>query len=690
MKASNSAKQSFSLHFLFIIVTLCLYSGATKAFYCEAHFESPSELAYGLEAEINITENPNIINYYRPVEISESDWRTYSREKKLQIAKESEANARYAYHKVIYKKLSTSPEFLQDTLESEGNGNVELNGFVFNYYSEYRIARLLLENTIGVASLQAHVSLAGKRLDALEGSAGYSIFSADMAQFTSLEVGFQKYLGEPLKRTPGLNLSNYSLGPLSDRDRQMYINNEERALSRRDLLKLGTSRIVYGSILRGDIYGPSRVGFELRQFHKRGKPIDEHVFELRNLLLSDAGLGQFKKFENSPLISTEIFTEIPFNESSRLGRRPWGQFVEKVREFYDKDPDFYLFDFPEGGGAPISQRFLLPLRALELHPLILELPKRQKESMHIRIELARSNYIKRVEKYIELSNSSSNAQIDGDTIRGLQIAISQWAFELGIGELFTNHWKNTLRGDSEVELTAYSLISKLQKVDVENEQSAEPQTESNPIPHVKLDRESNSDDTYLELRDSSFEVVVSHQRSLEYDHLVVRIGDKRYDFNPDFSGGQVGKGNVFEVRPGDRTGFLFVRSPEKIKALQALMDRFVVGFNEHSFPPFATEPDWKDMRISSTDEGLNYFEILGRRFAMAPNGVPWPVEHEVTSGVLNVEEVSCASSIIGLLNEYFGFKLYLGDGWEADARAVGQHLLKGNPGGTPPDAIVHY
>ncbi len=690
MKASNSLKLYCSLHFLIIIITLSLYSGATKAFYCEAHFESPNELGYGLEAEINIIENPNIINYYRPVEISESDWLAYSQEKKLQIAKVSEANARYAYHKVIYKKLSTSPEFLQDTLESEGNGNVELNGYVFDYFSEYRIARLLLEDTIGVASLQAHVSLAGKRFDALEGSAGYSIFSADMAQFTSLEAGFQKYLSDPLSRTPGLNLSNYSLGPLSDRDRKMYINNEERALNRLDLLKLGTSRIVYGSVLRGDIYGSSRVGFELRQFHKRGKSLDEHVFELRNLLLSDAGLGQFKKFENSPLIGTDIFTEIAFNESSRLGRKPWGKLVEEIKQFYSRDPDFYLFDFPEGGGTPISQRFLLPLRALELHPLILELPKQQRESINKRIELARSNYINRVEKYIELSNSGSNPQIGADTIRGLQIIISQWAFELGIGELFSNHWKNTVRGDTEVELTAYGLISKLQQVESENEQTVENQVESNSVPHVKLNKESNSDHNYLKLRDSSFEVVVSHQRSLEYDHLVVRIGDKRYDFNPDFLGGQVGKGNVFEVRPGDRTGFLFVRSPEKIKSLQALMDRFVVGFNEYSFPPFATEPDWKDMGISNTEEGLIYFEILGMRYAMASGSTPWPVENEVASGVLNVEEVSCASSIIGLLNEYFGFKLYLGDGWEADARAVGQHLLKGNPGGTPPDAIVHY
>ena len=210
------------------------------------------------------------------------------------------------------------------------------------------------------------------------------------------------------------------------------------------------------------------------------------------------------------------------------------------------------------------------------------------------------------------------------------------------------------------------------------------------IPQIQLSHESNSDPRYLELRDASFEIIVKHQRSLEYDHLAVRIGDKRYDFNPR----QSGRGATFEVRPGDRTGFLFVRTPEHIESLKKLMESFVKGFNNYSFPPFATEPDWRNMNVAHSNQGqtggLNYFEVLGRGLVGSPGGVLWPVENRIDSGVLNVEEVSCASSIIGLLNEYFGFHLYLGDGWEADAREVGQHLFKGNPGGTPPDAIMKY
>ena len=678
---------------------LVLFSSFLAFANCEVAIKSQISSAdaffsYGLESEINVFENPQIVQIYRLSEYSEAQWLSMPTSQRLSLAQAKEKEERYSYHKPIYTRLSRTSKDLPDTLETEGNGNVELNGDVFSSFSQFRAGRQSRYNQVGQGSLQSHLVYKLDGPVSSKGSAGYTVFAADHAQLLSLEISFAKFLQKPDKTVPGKSLVNYSLGPIGKKDLALYRENEKLAERGLPLQNLGSSRLIYGSILRTDAYPEGHIGWEMRQFHKRGQQIEDYTLELRDVLANADGVKAFKEFENVEVIHEHLPTQrsqeygIPINSSQ------WASFFGKVRELVRKDPDFALFEHKDGGGAPVYQRFYYPLRPWLQHPLILRLPEAERTAVQAKIRTATENYLNRINAKVV---AQKEEPLSKENLQELQILASQWAFEAGLSSLFQKYWQQTVqkaRGQAEAifEVSRHDLLRNL-----DNKYSMK-LTYEGKIPQLTASPEWNNSFVYKELRDTSIELITRHLGELgyDYDHTRLRVGDRMYEITIDE--GRTEKPLAialdFKVLAGDRTGFLFSASKESIREFQKIMEKVIIAENSERLPPFIVEnPHPIEVKVIGQkailgDHSYDLIQVGDSLYMKTVNGVIWPVKKVGERYV--TETVSCTSGLLYYMSNYFGIKIPMQNGYEADARSVYQHLNNGNPGGNPVEVIIEY
>ncbi|OFZ00978.1 MAG: hypothetical protein A2Z97_04855 [Bdellovibrionales bacterium GWB1_52_6] len=305
------------------------------------------------------------------------------------------------------------------TLETEVDARVEFNGLVFGDLSAVKKFTNYFVERYGRASFQGHVAFSSQPLP---GAAGYAIFEADRAQLAALERGFAQYAKNP-SRVPGSNLTHHSLGPLSDVAGSRY-RKSERLIGEGKLIgDPGSERRIYGPAFRGDSYPKGKVGYELRQFHKRHEELLSEMGSLSEQVQAPGGLERYKFYDAVELIHWDL----PKTRAKELGVEVapiWNYFVGDLGgQMRGTGPKFF-------GGTTSSERFYFPLRNWAKNPVIEALPAAERKAAKVRIEKA-------TRKYIEAINAIAvKNKVSAEVVKNVQILNAQWADEVKLSQYF--------------------------------------------------------------------------------------------------------------------------------------------------------------------------------------------------------------------------------------------------------------
>jgi peptide deformylase len=669
---------------------LALPSGPSRG----VGWDQNKPLSFGLESELNIRENPNLVDDYRLHFFSEEAWLGLSREDRIRVARDEEEKR---HHKgdPFLKKLSGAPKALPARLLAEGDGNCEMNGMVFSTFDELRAFVGYLDERYGPSSLQGHVAY--KNHDALEGVAGWVVFEADAAQLKTLEKNFERYLTDP-KVTPGKNLSHHSLGPLGEDDRKLFLRFEARARKGKRVGEPGNSRITYAPVFRDDIYPEGVRGHEFRQFHKRSAELLAAMDDFSSYLQNSGDLSPFAPFAEQRLISARL----PAERAKALGlpieKRAWAKFFSAAGDFIDgKHPTLVK------GGAHLSERFFFPLRDWGRHPVVEGLPEPLRSQTRERVEQATRAFLLEAGAIV---SDYQKRSVDDQALRQLQIASARWASEARLGELMAEFRQRTLaavgsRGPPT--LAHWPGVLSTRAVPKDAILLDELPFESAAFPDgrrylrykmaPKFDERSEA---YRRFRDSSVEVL--YQSAMPYGHVNLRVGRRLYGLKyveevtlADFSPGRVGKG---------KTGFVFMVDPARIKEIQGELEKLFASSSANNLPPFDAEsPELKIVRqkngglkfkspfmvfANNKEVRAELIELNGEAFLKTSDGFTYPVTKKGEDYC--TQSLACATSATYVMRKYFEIPVDFQHG----AKSLRDDLAVGNPKGRAPDAIVDY
>lgn len=397
--------------------------------------DSSASFSFGLEGELNSQSHPNLVKYYRPVDIPSELWNPLVLEDKIELARRIE-RANFLMTKGS-KAYSLQPDTLHDdllasllprTLDFEGNGNVEINGTI--YYTLFDLYKALsdLSDLFGPLFFQSHVVWPTR---ALKGIAGYTAFSADEAQLDVLERGWNLRK----QRDPSKNFLHSSLGPITEEDMNRYRSMELAMNANLPMLDGGKSRVVYATVPRDDAYGSGSSGYELRTHNKRWQNLFEDTAQL-SLLIQTKTIEDFELFSDPAALKNDTL------EDYMAATDQAGLWTRKQREYY------YLLSHEivsmvsrniAWGGAYPTLRFYWPLRDWSKHPIFANLPVTEKEKALRRVHSASRKYFK------ALVGLATIEYKEKESLRLWQHIIANWAHEAELYQYFAQFKEEQVR-----------------------------------------------------------------------------------------------------------------------------------------------------------------------------------------------------------------------------------------------------
>ncbi len=676
------------------------YRGDGSTFFAEGNPERP--ISFGIESEMNFAENPNIVKDYKVIGFSDEDWAKLSFEERVAAA--NAAQSEVGFKKPFLEKLSDRDERLPSTIINEGDGNIELNGIVFNNLDEARDFVSFLDERYGKSSLQGHVVRDNKT--PFTGASGYTVFNSDYAQISALDRNFDIYLKNP-DFTPAKNLSHHSLGPLSDQNLKLYRNVEDMAGRGKSLkgAELGGNRVVYGPVLRSEPYPDGLVGFELRQYHKRGDEMLDEMGSLAQDLQARDGLSKFSPYKDQPLISSDLPAQRAAEYGIELDKKWSSGFITKSNPYFKAVGKRMKARFPNlvYGGADVSERFFFPLRKWSDYPAVKNLPEPERTQAIAKIENATKEYLLTLDAKVRDWDRTS---VDDSALRELQIAASKWGKDSGLKEIMDIERGHLASQRARVVpdyvvATNERNLKSLESLDgVADVLSMESKTFPNGFDYkeVKINKAFNvNNPSYVDFLENTVEVI--YVPAVPYGHINFRVGQRFYSFN------YINDTTRTDFKPSGgmgKHGFAYSVPKEKIEAIQKDIERFYADSKEYNVAPFDAHS--YTLKVKQKKEGVVQFKSPGWLFANnkkaqadiveladgkfvleTPSGGRYPVE-KAANGEFCTQSLSCSTSAIYLLEEHFGVKNRFNHG----AKSLRDELLSGNPDGTPPDFVIHY
>lgn len=374
-------------------------------------------LSFSYEIEYNLKENPKLLKYYKITGMDDKAWKALSPEKQLKLATDKH-NKTVDQDDVVLEKLDDAPEFLPKRMIKETDENLEMvdNPITTNLNEVNKNLDWIWAN-IGPGSVQGHVAfdLDGALLKNIEKTVKIDY---DISQAQSLSKGYASYI-KTGKGNPGANLTHHSLGPVNDVTLKTITSNTTQGKtkafltrSRREKLKSTTKidnnlKLNYGIAYRPDLYGKSKVGFEIRNCHKRLDCIKKKMQELSSEL--EDGLALKAKIPKSPEISADMLKNLP----------------PSIREVYLNAAEAIRLKNPaQMPGTQYKERFLFPHLDWAKHPLIQVLPEAKKE-IFLRI-LKEST-----EEYVNTVKKMPRTQL-ANNVRDLEISTAKWAHDIDL------------------------------------------------------------------------------------------------------------------------------------------------------------------------------------------------------------------------------------------------------------------
>ncbi|MBI4062268.1 MAG: peptide deformylase [Elusimicrobia bacterium] len=678
-------------------------------------FSEDMPISFGLESEMTLEENPEIVMDYRLKGVAEADWLNMNRgERLLAVREDDRLNSANRNTEPLFQKLSGSPAELPDSLSTEIGGNFEMKGMIFRSYSELeRFVRDIFRR-YGPSSLQAHVVYKNDRK--VEGVAGYVVFEADATQLKTLAGGYKRFLSDP-RVIPAKNFRHPWLGPLGESDRKLFAKFEVRALKGKSVGSPGLSRLTYAPVLRDDVYPPGYLGHEFRQFHKRADALLAVVDNYSAHLNNSGDLRAFKPFSQV----RQITSDLPLARARALGvdidARAWRAFFTRVGAKIDA-----LFPNVNKGGAKLSDRFFYPLKDWRAHPIINESSEPQRTRTLAAIDTATREFMVTVDALVrresiprwKLSKSvvtlgglfprERDSQIEEGVLRELQIAVAKWAHDAALSEHFETFRSRALvAGPRAPPLEQLPFVRSVRVVAGDRTLPDALPFQTNKFPNGREYLRSKMPRT-LELRSPTYQAFINstleviYQSAVPYGHISLRVGGRLYSLNyiesvtrTDFLPGRVGKG---------KTGFVYTVDPAQISKIQDELEKLVKNSAENNVPAFDAH-SLKLEVIRKSDGSLKYDSPYflfansrqvrarlsqedGKSFLETPDGFRYPITEE--AGKLYTQSLACGTLATYVMKNYFGIDI----GFDHGAQSLRQELSRGNPDGRAPDAIIDY
>ncbi|EQC45992.1 hypothetical protein [Bacteriovorax sp. Seq25_V] len=556
-------------------------------------------LTFGLEFELKISENPNIVNDYRVTAISEQKWLQMSFEERKKAAIKAQKEATDIDH--ILTRLSSADPRLPEGLFIEPHGTIEGNGMVFENLGDFREFLDFYVERFGASSFQAH--LVTKSQADLKGMTGYTIFEYEKAQLKTLEKSYDRFLKDN-KATPASNLVHHSLGPIDETIRaKMLVYENDIAAGETDFLANGTKSIYAPSFRNNSPYGEGLMGFELRQFHKR---YNDMFSSLRELAEEFETSGNLERYND--------WTEV--EQASLAGAR---QTLERAQVSSDLIDDFEIFHLAlgdeiskqikiQGGartGAAPENRLLLPLLNWENNPITKDLSSEELQ----KIKTSQQEYINEVMSLIKDRDVSEVTKEDLEKIR---IAIAKFAYNINLSKSYDDFIKNSSQRANSFRYTKLpELESIFTKID-----------DKEGIPVYKF--KSGRSGTYKNYISNTVEILF---RDIgKTGHIEVRIGNKFYSVNNIASTTVSSSIN----RPTGSKGRVYLFDRNKIALFQERIEKYFKSIERNNFPPFDMYGALEKVEVVSGGfkmvDSKNRFkikaeirEIDGERFFVSPD-----------------------------------------------------------------------
>ncbi len=650
--------------------------------------ESGNPISFGIEIEFNVRENPNLVDYYRIPNVSETKWRSLGREAKIRLSTDWEKRIYKDYKAVAYVRLRDAPVKFPEQLLNESNGNVEMNGLIFDTVADARAFLVEFESLVGKGALQGHV-VAEK--SSLPGLTGYTVFKADENQLKTLEHGYARYLKNP-GSIPGKSITHHSLAPLYQEDIAVFRSYEEALRTGGELPHVADSKHLNAPVMRGGgIYGKSKMGFEGRQFHRRSEELIEWQDDLSRTLEKDGDLSRYEVFSDARQIQNGLIDERlrdlrnweieKSGEIQRLRAVPWTSFQNKVAIWVrDQVPHI------DYGARDTGLRMFFPLRPWADHPILTSLKSSERDAIEEVIHRETLVYIRTLEQL------SAKADLPGaEGLKQIQVANAKWAHGVRLSRYF-DEAKKTIAQAPTRRTSAYADASFSFAKSVRSTKSLDGAI----LPRVRLDATASQDAAYLEFLDETVEVL--YEPNSFFGHISLRVGRIKYS---------LGNTNSISVLPFSfgslgaiSQGAVYRIGREKIGQVEAELQSFYRALKT-DLPPFDAYS-----RMHRVDEmGDGRVQLSVERPGREPirKMVPGRVNREGRSiwvgdgqghrepvilkdGSMWIRSYSCTSSTTTILKGKFQIPFE----FDYSAKNLIQSLTSGNPRGRLPDALIDY
>jgi hypothetical protein len=375
-------------------------------------------ISFGYELEFHPEENPKLLEYYKPIGYSDEDWRKLSPAQRLEKAKEAWASANFKTD--VLEATAQAPEFLARRAIKEAGGRVELeaNDVSEDLHQTFSQLEWVWAN-IGPGSLHGHAAFGRKNI---RGAANFVKLDFDAKQAEALQRSYESYLEKGTE--PAKNLSHHSLGPLDRRAFDWLAKQTKKKKPAKTKYINKNSKYTYAIAYRPDLYGPKKIGFEVRNCHKRLDCLKHSLVDLAEEI--SRGFSTTRDLANAgPLLDPRHAKKLSPEARAMLAK------VEPILRART------------GGqygvaGPKAKSRFLLPLLDWRAHPYIGALDNR-----------AQAEFLERAGKATEEFEASLGAMAEGglagdELLRALQMANAKWAHDARLSQAFAEGKKKFL------------------------------------------------------------------------------------------------------------------------------------------------------------------------------------------------------------------------------------------------------
>jgi hypothetical protein len=403
-----------------------LYSWQSKA---------ASPIQFGYEAEFQPHEIRPLFAFYQPVEtwIPLAHWQLLPDEDKISRTRDILGQLEHGNLSVLFVRKSDAPDSLPQYLYRDDTKNLELRFGPTSTLAEFQKQARLIEENLGIGSLQAVLSLSQKDFfaddDSVQKHLGWFGFFNEMDILERLVRGYlwsESYPQSQVMKT----FAHPFLGPMIEvRHRLLRKFLRENAkgemLDEESLIRPRrrehSFKFVGSTAYRPDIAAPHRICVEIRDAHKDPELLRQRV--ARIIYYWQRDLSAFRRFSEVPAFdSDQSFASLPSSVQDWLKITIPFQGASHILN-YDK-PRFCYETF---------RNFSYPLRDWTAWLKALEASSLQIET----VDQAQKNYSNRLKNLLCLSGLEAKIE--------LQKSLARFSMESGLFVLFREVEKRLVR-----------------------------------------------------------------------------------------------------------------------------------------------------------------------------------------------------------------------------------------------------